>query len=297
MKTLTNALFIFTVLTHSSDILALSRDDERALDEVLALETAGDLKRSSLVAAGYAIERYESVGFDKEVAAVTTELLKKNREVITEETRAGGKLSFFGIFSIKGGFHYDAAKIVNTNPREVARFSSMQERDFAKLQNKIRKLTVKHQDDLLFAKVMAAKSLELANKVEIVELQEIYPVISRVAQKMMNVSFLGIQNVLSCTNTQYADRSKGAKLKVRFLFFKLNLAGEQNQNAHTEKVCSTQELQAKMDSFVDSSSALQSADESLRFYERAVSTRLFTDVEAEYYPSWGSTYFDEESLH
>jgi hypothetical protein len=111
---------------------------------------------------------------------------------------------------------------------------------------------------------------------------------------MTNVSFLGVQNVLSCTNTQYADRSRGARVKVRVLFSQLSLSGEQNQRAHTEKVCTTQELQASLDSFVNSSSALQSADESVRFYSRAVSMRLFTDVEAEYFPSWGMPYLDEE---
>lgn len=295
MKTLTQAFFALTVLCHSSNILALTTQ-EKSIDDIIALEASGDLKRGSLVAARYALERYEKIGFEKEAISVTTELIRKNREIIAEESHTGGKVSFFGIFSIKGGYHYDVAKIVNTNPREVARFSTTLERDFEKLQKKIRKLTVKHQDDLIFSKVMAAKSLELANKLSISELQEIYPVISRVAQKMTNLNFLGIQNVLNCTNTRYADRSSGAKLKIRFLLFSLKLAKGKEQNAHTEKVCSSEERSVAMDPFLDSTSALQSADAALSSYGQAVSMKLFTEVEAEYYPTWGSPYLHDDNI-
>lgn len=281
MKTLT----YFFVLALSFNAMA-SRQDKAAIKAISDLEESGDFVSASRLAAGHALARYEAVGLDTTVASMTTELIKRDREVITQQTRMGGSLSIFGLISIKGKAHYDVAKIINTNPRDVARFSQIEERDFMKLQKKIKKLTLKHEDDLIFVKVMAAKALELAGKAETEDLVELYPQLARVAQKVSQVSFTGIQNVLSCTVTDYADRSQGARLKVRVLFISLKLSASQEQPAHTRSTCSNREVTVSRDAFTETSSALQSADYELERQGKILSLKMFTDVEAEYYPTW-----------
>lgn len=284
-------LSILTLAATTSSFAAIKhRKYAPVLTEITALEQAGDLRAAALTAAIEAQTLADRGGFDEIVSSIETKLQENREEVVTESVRRGAGFSIlFGLLGGSAHQNYDIARILTTNPSTVARFTSMKETQFRRLQGKIQAHAQKNETELFYAKALTAKALQVAAGLPHEELKEIYGYLTETAQRVSRVSFLGLQNITSCTQTDYAQRSRSWGVALSGII-SFNIGESHNQNPYRETTCNRTTVTASESELALRSVDIMLADQALQLALSRLSLKMFDEATAPIYPTWGSSY-------
>lgn len=275
-------------LVLSLNCFALSDKEYRQEIEFVNSAEARELyKAGALRAASAANKIAEDSQFDAMVISIDTNLSEQREEVISGTSKGKAGLSLFGLFSASGSYKFDTVKILTTNADEVDAFSRKEAREFKKLQKKLQKFVRKNEPQVLAAKLFAAKAIELASKLPAAEIAEVYSVVTKAAQRVSKVSFIGLQNVQHCITTDHARSSRRSKVELSALVAWISAEKKETTHAYSETSCESRAVQVS--SVVEGSYELLLADEYLESASDSLSLKILNEAEAPYFPTWGSS--------
>lgn len=149
----------------------------------------------------------------------------------------------------------------------------------------------KHETDLFYAKVFAAKALQLTANLNIEEIKQVYPYVMRAAQKVSNVNFSGFQQITNCVRMDYAERSSGWGLNLTGLI-SLSVSESENQYAHREMTCSIEVVPQDLSELALESVELMLSDDLIHEQDKILQLKIVSESEASEYPTWGSPYLN-----
>lgn len=290
MKTLIISFALLTTL----NVQASSKSYEKMLKEIKALETSGNYKRGSLQAAIYANQIAESSGFDGVVRSIENTFTENREEVLASHHEMNGGFSFFmGLLgSGSADLSYDVTRIVTTNSDEVEKFSKLKNKNFKRLQSQLKAYVAKHESSMIYAKLLAAKSFELSAVLEVESLLEIYPYITRVAQRVSAINFLGNQNVTNCINTNHSRKESKQGFDISLIFVSFDFSQTDVEEAYQERKCELSSVETSVSEFALNSMDLMTADRALQLFGKVLGLKMFSDISAPTYPKWGSPYME-----
>jgi hypothetical protein len=281
--------FIFLNLSTASFASIDQTKYSNVLKDIKQDEQSKNFKVAALKAAGIANQIAAESHFDELIKTMTTALHENREEVITDTSSDHAGFNIFGLISGSVYKKYDTAKILTTNPEEVQNFSRKAAKDFDRLQKELNKYIKKHETEIFYAKVFSAKSLELTAKISSRDIPQIYNYVTQTAQKMSTVSFSGVQNILKCTSTDYAERSTGEGIKLKILFSSLNLSTKKEHMAYSETICDSTSSTIESSEVISQSTSLMFADETLESAEDTLALKML-EAKAPSFPTWGSPY-------
>ncbi len=267
----------------------------RKLDSTIAiineLEVRGQYQSAALTAASTANSVAQEIGIDKTVAQVTTTLNEIRQETIVETKKQAAGFSFLlGLISGSASSSYDVTKMITVNPEEVEGFTTKTANDFRRLQGQLKTYVKDNESALFYAKVLAAKALQLTEKMDIDQLIAVRGTIMKSVQFIKQVQFAGTQTVNRCLTMNYVDRENSLGIAISGLFLSLNYSQSDVQHAHNEKSCSTSANSGITSESQWTSPKLMSADLKISMFEKAMDLRLVGERHAPSYPTWGSPY-------
>ena len=258
--------------------------------ELEVLEKGNNFKVAALKAAYLAKEIADKSNFDEMVVTMNRTLTEKQEEVVTEDHRAGG--SFRILFGLIGGSAhktYDSAKILTANPKQVEAFTRIKARDFRKLQVKLESYTEKNETELFYAKIFAAKALEMTARLPIDEMSQIYSIVMSAVQRVSYVNFIGFQNITNCIRVDYAERKRSWGISLSGLIG-LSLGESETRRAYRETTCNSETIEHSVSELALNSVDLYLADAILVEQFQKLQLKIVDEVEAPVYPTWGSPY-------
>lgn len=288
-----NLMIGFILLTMSAQTFAgiNHRKYKKEADMILKLEEQGQYQLAALRSSYIAQDIAKAGKFDEIVASVTTTLTEKKKETVTDKYSASAGLRLLFI-SASGSLKFDAVKILTTNPEDVARFSEVKERDFNKVQKKLDKHLQKYETEFYYSKAFATKSLQLASKASIDEVNEIKDVLLETVYNVSSMNFLGVQNIMNCTEMKYANRSQSAGFNVSAFLFSINAGAKHSQKGHKETACTATSEEISISESKLSSLELFEIDEALDNEAKLFSLKVVKETKAEEYPTWGLPYMN-----
>lgn len=287
MKTLFFSVAFYVLTTSAFGGVNFKKYDA-SVKELAALETAGQIRFGALKAAALAHQLIDRTGQASVIASVERTFLEKKKEVVTQETSLAASFKlFFGLLGGSAQASWDTAKLLTTNPEDVAMFSSIKARDFSRLQRTLTKHLLKNETELFFAKIFAAKALELTSKLPIEEVSEVYGYVMKSAQLVSAVSFSGFQIVTNCLQVDYADRANGWGIRLKGLV-SVRVGQQSTQNAHQETTCSQEQRESAVEELALNSADLMIADHILREQNQILGMKLVRESTAPMFPTWGS---------
>ena len=289
MKT---SLLIVLSLFATLETQASGKNPKVMMEEVTGLEMTGAYQRASIIAASYANQIADAVGFDGVAKAIESSFTVRRREVTARSIEAKFGFSMLGGFLGSGSakLNYDITRIVTLNPEELKNFEELNTRNFKKLQRDLRKYVAKNANNMVYAKLLAAKSLQLAIKVDRENLLDSYGYILRTAQRVSMISFLGTQNITTCVSTYHPKRVEQEELHLSGLFESLDFSMKDVQKAYTEEDCGVSTVTDSVVEFSLNSADLMLADQNLQIYGQLLGLKMFSETTAPSYPTWGSPY-------
>mgnify|MGYP001578919577 FL=1 len=227
------------------------------------------------------------------ISSVENTLNEKRQEVVTENNSQSGAFSIlFGLLSGSGHRNWDVAKIMTTNAAEVSQFNRRQAEDFKELKANLISYFKDNELAIVYAKVMAAKSLQLAVNISNDSFNSILPLVKKTAQRVAQFSFLGVQEVSTCTTTNYADRSSDVGIAVSSFLLSFSFSDSEKKHAYEETICSSPLTRtigvSESQTFLG---RVVLADMVLKTQSRALSLRELATSTAPEYPTWGSADF------
>ena len=264
---------------------------QSTLKQVVALEESGQTVQAMLLSAQSAQQISEGIGMSQKVASVDSVLQEMREEVVTSKSNASlsFRLLFLGWGS--GEAHWDTARIITTNPAEVAGFNRRAEADFSSLQKDLRSYVKKNELQITYAKAFSAKSLQLALSLSADQRQQFQGVIKRTWAQNQAMTFVGAQNIAHCINTQYANRSQGAGLNIDGLFLSFKFGYEREQLAYSETKCAASARETEVSDEVLLSAKIAQLDSVSTFYFKQLGLMELNEATAPYYPTWGNVHF------
>lgn len=147
-----------------------------------------------------------------------------------------------------------------------------------------------HETELFYAKVFAAKALQLTANLSVEEIKQVYSYVMKTAQKVSYVNFHGFQQITNCVRTDYAERSSGRGLNLTGLIsFSINES--EQQHAHRETTCSNEVISQSISELALDSVDLMLVDELIREQDKKLQLKILKESEASEYPTWGSPDF------
>lgn len=264
------------------------RKYDESVKELAALEKAGQIRFGALKAAALAHQLMDQTGQAGVIASVERTFLEKKKEVVTEETSLAASFKlFFGLVGGSAQASWDTAKLLTTNPEEVATYSSIKARDFLRLQKTLMKYLLKNETELFFAKIFAAKAVELTSKLPVEEVSAVYGYVMKSAQLVSAVSFSGFQTVTNCLQIDYADRASGWGIRLKGLV-SVRVGQQSTQIAHQETTCSQEQRESRAEELALNSADLMIADHILKEQNQILGLKLVRESSAPMYPTWGS---------
>lgn len=285
------AITLLTILSTTVATNAFGQVDSKVYSKEITtikkLESSKDYKRAAIVSAQMARTIADKIEMDSVVADINNKFETHQSEKITKEVNFQGKFSaLFGLISGAAKTGYDVSTILVTNPEEVATFSSREKKDFKALQKTLKNYVVKNENDIFHAKIFAAKALQMTSKLDLEDMNEVYSTVTRAAQKVSNISFLGVQNILSCTTTFYPEKRKNSSAKLGGFLLSFKVGEEVVEHAHTESLCDSRSNYFEVREDNIHSVELLIADENLEAQAQNLSLKM-VEKEADIYPTWG----------
>jgi hypothetical protein len=288
MKTIAIPM-ILMALSGSSMASINKKKYDREISEIARLEKDQNFRKGIIIAASLANSIAREAHFDEMITSIGATLTTKENEVVTngESTQAG--FNFFGLISGKFSEGYDVAEIVISNPEEVEAFNSIKAGNLLKLQRNLKSYLTKNETSLFYSKLFATKALQLALKIPFEETTDIQNVLLKTVQRVSMVSFLGVQNIMNCTQTDYANRTSGWGLNIKG-FIAFGLSDQEKQYAHQVKSCQSSTENASMVEAMLNSADLMLIDQTLSTSRKKLEMKMIMESEAPAYPSWDLSY-------
>ncbi len=283
MKTLGFLLLILSLNTNAVEGIA---HYNKVVNEIKSLESTGQHQLGAFKAITLANQIAEKIKLDQKVAAIATTLDVRKKEFVTKTDSNSAGFNFLGLAKISASTSYDVTKIMTLNAEEVEGFGRKEARDLSSLQRDLRSYLEKNESEIYYAKILAAKAIQLATKLDLATISEIQPLLAKTAQRVSQVSFIGVQGVLVCTTVDFAARKDEAGLKIKSLFFSLNLGEETEHFAHQETECASRDNVAQVSESEIYSVDLMLADQSIEAQSEILGLKLLKK-EAPVYPTWG----------
>lgn len=285
---LKNLLACSLMLISTSSFATLNlRGYQKNINEINNLEANHDYKSGALKASVLANQIANELKIDQVVSSIDDVLNVKSKEVVTSERNLSGAFNILnGLVSGSGNSNYDTTKILVTNPEEVSDFSNETIVSFEKLQKRLKKYVKRNETDIFYAKILSAKALQLASKMNVEDIPEVYNQVTKTAQRVSRISFLGTQNILNCNTISYAEREEGTSVGLKSFLISFNLEDKTTHHAYEETKCSSSENTTELTEEDLASFDLMTADQSIETQGKALSLKML-EVSAPNYPTWG----------
>ena len=293
-------LLIIPFLIISANALAdvdVSQFD-KTIDQILELSTQGQNAEACLKAAMASSKLAEEISVGQIHEQIDDQIQAIRNEVLTKSETSGGSFGLlFGLFSGSAAETTNYYNIVVANSDEVLAQNKMAAQHFREMQINLRDYIRRNELALFYAKVFAAKSLQLAATLDIQELKLIYPTLSLAVQRISLPEFSARQSVLSCVTTNYAPKLREEGFKILGRILSLSLSHSETEPARSERECSQVDNEIRLGEASAISFRLMVGDLELKKYAKELSLKILAEGEAEPFPTWGSPYFKgEESL-
>lgn len=265
---------------------------QESIKTILELEKEGRLQEAFLVSASASEQLISDLKVDQIAVSIDSQLDEiRNEVVISQHSEERGLSLFWGLLPIfSSNRKWDTAKIVTVNPQEVAAFPAKVASDFQKLQKNLTEYVKENELGLVYIKAFAAKTVELATRLNIKNRTQLASLVHSVVQKAQLLTFWGAQSISHCITTNYAHREKSQKIKM-LLSLDLLLTGHYNSNdkqlAYTEKQCSQSSAKAKVSEVEFISARIFIVDSALKHYNEKLGLMEIQESKAPYYPTWG----------
>lgn len=239
------------------------------------------------------------------------------KEVVTERKTSHSKSGLMGKLSglfIGGSFNasseqsdrLDITQVISTNINQVEAQKSKAARELDRLKSQLQNLVSQNQEELVVLKELAI--VEAAAIYRLVQdgAEVPWAQVNQTLAMTQDLSFMGAQQVKSCVTMKHAasynyeQSSESAGLKLRLLFFSVNLGGDRSSRAdhrryaYSEKSCSASTQIVSADG---SDSAfgvnLTLLDQDLEQWRQAIETLRIVTTQAPHFPTWGSPYYQQ----
>lgn len=285
------SLFILFSITLKAEVKLETY--QNTIEQINKLEANQQFRQAALLAASAANQVAEEIRLSTVELTVETRLNEIKNEIIVKEKNQNASASlFFGLLSGSAFRTHDVTKIITANPEEVSGFPRKTANDFRKLQSDLVSYLKANELSIFYAKIFAAKSIQLAAKSSAQELNSVIEFIAITYKNVAQFSFVGEQHINTCTTTNFANTFTAEGLKISGIF-SLNLSQSEEQFAHSESSCATSVKQfAAAESHVISE-RLFVADLALRAQLKNLSL-IQLNATAPEYPTWGSPYTNKK---
>lgn len=265
---------------------------QESIKTILELEKEGRLQEALLTSASAADLLANDLKVDQIAARVDSHLNEiRNEVVVSKHSDNRGLSLFFGLLPI---FSYnrkwDTAKILTANPEAVAAFPAKVSSDFQKLQKNLTEYVKENELGLVYIKAFAAKTVELATRLNSNDRTKLTPLVHSIVQKAQLLTFWGAQSISHCITTNYTHRKNSENVSM-LLSFRLGLTGHfkkiNEQMAHTEKACTHSSAKTKVSEIELISAKIFIVDSILKQYNEKLGLMEIQESKAPYYPTWG----------
>lgn len=306
MKTL---IFIFTFFVASELTLASTKN-------LVPTITEQDSSEAVLLKTDRAIRTiYQKLNLGKIQIQMSSTIHEIQKEVLTERKISRSQNNYSGGlrgFLLGGSFDYndsersriDITKVITANRREVSEQESNATKSLAQLQKSLNKILNDNEANLVLMKELAI--IQAAAVYKMVEEGKTVPwdTVQKTFAMVKEIDFAGTHTVTRCLSTKYMptesydESNRSGGLKLRLLFFRLNLGGsESSQNyhqrfAHTESNCRSTTNVVKVD-LNDSVYLINMnmLDAELDKWISAIDAVSTFTTPAPAFPTWGSPYY------
>jgi hypothetical protein len=260
---------------------------QQNIGEIKALEKSQKYKEAAVKASLLSAQIASNIKMDEVVNSVDSVLNIEQEEVVVSHKNESASFRILGgLFSGSLGHNYNTTKIIQTNSEEVYAFSTKKQRSFAKLQKQLKAYIAKNETDIFYSKVFAAKALQLAAKMNVENIQEVYSLVTKTAQQVEVISFLGVQNISECIETNHAARVDGLSASLKGFLLSFNVGDKTTYNAYEETSCENSVNAYKVNENDIASFELRVADENLIIEGKNLSLKMLKAT-APTYPTWG----------
>lgn len=260
---------------------------DATVSQITALESAGKMEQALFLAASASQQAVSIVGAEKVVTTTNTTLNEVRQQVITGQYHEGVGGSLLGIIKGRADHSWDTAAILTTNPEEVEGFGQKTASDYASMQKGLLNYVKQNETTIVYAKLFAAKTLQLALKLSYDDLQSVRSTISATVQKAQLLTFYGRQDVVSCVTTNYADRDAKASFSIKSILFNLNMNSDAKQLAYRQEICDGSTHQAAVSEAAILSGRIGQADSLIEYYDQQLGLKEVQESHAPFYPTWG----------
>lgn len=291
MKWFISLLFIASCLIEQNvKAQAYSPDYNEAINDVLAHEQSGNILEALLISAKTSQQLSDELGVDTAVKEIFSEFTENRKEIVTKKETIGGKFRLL-FLNVSGSETINTTKIFTTNPAEVTAFDKRTQDNFIQLQKSLAEYVKVNENAIIYTKAFAAKTLQLATLLDWENFKKVKNLVNTTAQKAMNMSFLGDQDILYCVATKHAKYSDEAHIKFSSLLLSFNLSVEEEHMKYEETSCEMEKQQTYATDALLISERIHHYDSLIAQYMKQAGLMELQNSQAPNYPTWGSPYY------
>lgn len=291
MKTQMSFLITFLCAFQLFASYSLEKHQDQ-IRQVNKLEKSGSILDALFVAKAASEEIIANLNVGGVVSSIDSQLNEIRNEIIVSKHSSKINFSFFSLIlgPVTGSASrkWDTTKIITANPDDVAEFPTKIASDFRVLKENLVKYVRDNELALVYAKVFAAKAVQLSTLISVEERASLRSSIHTLVQQSQLMNFLGVQSILSCVTTNYTNRSNSSSFNMTGLFFKIGAESNSDYLAHSVKTCDPAiSKYAEVNEMVAASANIYKADMLIKHYYKQFGLKEVMDSPDYFYPTWG----------